>query len=290
MKTKTQKQSRRDFILKAGTGALAVTSLSSFRPFAETSRVVPANTMEKYSFHIGIAGYTFLKIDLDKSLEMMKRVGVKYLSIKNFHLPFDSTAEQIKDFHNKLAAHDVTGYCVGPIYMHSEEEIDKAFDYTKRVGVNMMIGVPDYELLPYTEKKVKEYNIRVAIHNHGPDNLLYPTASFIVEKVGKMDERIGICLDIGHNKRAGEDPAMAVKKYSQRIFDMHIKDVSAAAKEGKNIELGRGVIDIPGFFRTLSKTKYNGVCSLEYEKDNTDPLPGISESIGYLNGTLDCIA
>ena len=249
--------------------------------------LIPAG--KEFLFKLGIAGYTFAKLDLSSSLEIMGTVGIDYLSIKSFHLPLDSTDDQIREFHTTLSALGIQGYCVGPIYMHSEKEVDDAFAYAKRVGVNMIIGVPDYELLPYAEKKVKAYNIRMAIHNHGPDNLPYPTATDIMNRIGKMDERMGICLDIGHAIRAGENPAMAIKKYTSRIFDMHIKDVTEASKNGKNIEVGRGIINLPEFFDVLSHTKYNGVCSLEYEKNMENPRVGIAESIGYLRGVLDAI-
>jgi inosose dehydratase len=278
------KHTRRNFLAKAGTGALALTTLSSFR-----SSLIPVNQKDETNVNLGIAGYTFQKFDLDKSLDMMNRVGAKFLSIKSFHLPLESTAEQIYAFHEKLAARGIKGYCVGPIYMHSEEEINKAFEYTKRVGVDLMVGVPDYNLLSYTEKKVKEYGIRVAIHNHGPDNLGYPTATDIMNRVGGMDKRMGICLDIGHNLRGGENPAYALKKFGARIFDMHLKDVTAASKEGKNIELGRGIINFSEFFRALIKYKYKGVCSIEYEKEMSDPLPGIAESIGYAKGVISTL-
>lgn len=276
-------QSRRNFILKAGAGAVAISSLTGFK---STS---PSLIKSDQKFKVGVAGYTFVKFNLDKALEMMNRIGASLMSIKNFHLPYDCTDDQIKAFHANLAEHNIKGYCVGPIYMKSEKEIDAAFDYTKRVGVDLIIGVPTYELLPYTEKKVKEYNIRLAIHNHGPDQLGYPTASDIMSRVGKMDKRMGICLDIGHNKRGGEDPIYAIQKFNDRIFDMHIKDINEASKEGHGVEVGRGILDLPAFFKELKKTNYNGVCSLEYEKDNTDPLVGLAESYGYIKGVLDAI-
>ncbi len=276
-------QSRRNFILKAGAGAVAISSLTGFRPTS------PSLIKSDQKFKVGVAGYTFVKFNLDKALEMMNRIGASLMSIKNFHLPYDCTDDQIKAFHANLAEHNIKGYCVGPIYMKSEKEIDAAFDYTKRVGVDLIIGVPTYELLPYTEKKVKEYNIRLAIHNHGPDQLGYPTASDIMSRVGKMDKRMGICLDIGHNKRGGEDPIYAIQKFNDRIFDMHIKDINEASKEGHGVEVGRGILDLPAFFKELKKTNYNGVCSLEYEKDNTDPLVGLAESYGYIKGVLDAI-
>jgi sugar phosphate isomerase/epimerase len=148
----------------------------------------------------------------------------------------------------------------------------------------MIVGAPNYELLSYTEKKVKEYDIKLAIHNHGPDNPLYPNATDIWNHIKAMDPRMGICIDIGHTTRDGQDPCVDIERYNKRIFDMHIKDETKAAKEGQTVEMGRGVIDIPKFVATLRKIKYSGMCSLEFEKDMKDPLAGIAESIGYFKG------
>jgi len=170
--------------------------------------------------------------------------------------------------------------------MKSEQEVDRAFEYAKNAGVKMIVGAPNYELLPYVEKKVKDYDMRLAIHNHGPDNPLFPNATDIWNHIKDMDSRMGICLDIGHTVRDGADPSVDAERYSKRLFDIHIKDVSDASKAGKTVEMGRGVIDIPKFVATLRKIKYSGMCSLEYEKDMKDPLAGIAESIGYFKGVM----
>jgi len=241
-------------------------------------------TAEK--FKLGVAGYTFNRFDLDKTLETLQKLDVKYLCIKDFHLPLNSTDEQIAAFHAKCAAHGVTGYAVGPIYMRSEAEIDNAFEYAKRVGVNLIVGVPNYELLPYVEKKVKAYDFKYAIHNHGPDIALYPDADDIWNNIKDLDGRIGMCFDIGHNLRNGKDPVKDMEKYSQRIFDIHIKDVTAAQKLGYSVEIGRGIIDYPAFVKMLRKVGYTGVCSLEHERNMDNPFMGIAESIGYFRGVL----
>ena len=129
-----------------------------------------ADTYEK--FDVGMAGYTFANFNLDKTLETMEKCDVHYLCIKDLHLPLNSTDEQIAAFHAKLKAKNVTGYAVGPIYMRTTQEIDNAFEYAKRVGVKLIVGVPNYELLPYLDKKVKEYDFKYAIHLHGPDMLM----------------------------------------------------------------------------------------------------------------------
>lgn len=241
-------------------------------------------------FKLGMAGYSFVKFDLDKSLAMMQKTDVHSLCIKDFHLPYASTPDQITAFHDKLKQAGVTGYGVGPIYMKTQAEIDNGFAYAKRVGVTLIVGIPAPELLPYIDKKVKEFGMRYAIHNHGPDIDLFPNAKSVYDVVKPLDPRIGLCFDMGHDKRYGDDPIADLEKYADRIFDIHLKNVTAATKAGKTCELGRGIIDIPAFVRTLRKIKYAGHCSLEYEKDMQDPLAGIAESVGYFRGVCQATA
>ncbi|HLT08770.1 MAG TPA: sugar phosphate isomerase/epimerase family protein [Cyclobacteriaceae bacterium] len=275
---------RRGFIKKGLLGMVAGSALSVPKAAA---MVQEKEESEAASFKLGIAGYSFVHFDLEKSLEMMEKVDVHYLCIKDFHLPYNSTAEQISAFHARLKASGVTGYAVGPIYTKTRQEIDNAFDYAKRVGVKMVVGIPNHEDLEYLDQKVKEYDMRYAIHNHGPEDKLYPNATSVIERIKDLDSRIGLCFDMGHNMRDGHDPIADLKKYSKRIFDMHLKNVTAAKAEGKTCELGRGVIDIPAFVKMLRKVKYAGVCSLEYEKDMKEPLAGIAESVGYFKGVVD---
>jgi len=273
---------RKIFVL-AILAILSVFALKAQQPERPGQQPAP-ETGEK--FKVGMAGYTFVKFDLDKTLETMKRADVHYLCIKDFHLPMNSTDEQIAAFHVKLKSFDVTGYAVGPIYMKSEADIDRAFEYAKKVGVKLIVGVPDYELLPYVDKKVKEYDFHYAIHLHGPDIKVYPDAQDVWDHVKDLDPRIGMCLDIGHDTRNGKDPVADLKKYHTRVFDIHIKDVTGTTKLGYSLEIGRGVIDFPAFVKMLRKVGYSGVCSLEHEKDMTDPFMGIAESIGYFRGVI----
>jgi sugar phosphate isomerase/epimerase len=237
-------------------------------------------------FNVGMAGYTFVHFDLDKTLEIMEKCDVKHLCIKDFHLPFKSTDAEIAAFHAKLKSKGVTGYAVGPIYMRSKEEVDNAFDYAKRVGVKLIVGVPNYELLPYVDQKVKEYNFHYAIHLHGPDIALYPDAEDVWENVKELDPRIGMCLDVGHDTRNGKDPVKDLERYHTRVFDVHIKDVTGPTKAGYSVEIGRGIIDFPAFVNMLRKVGYSGVCSLEHERNMKDPFLGIAESIGYFRGVI----
>lgn len=272
---------RRNFIRTAGAGMLAAGLPAPGISPQQTNR-----NAGKDLFRLAIAGYTFAKINLDNSLAMMKRVGVNLLGVKDFHLPLKSTKEVIDQTLAKMRSFGVEPYGVGPIYMKSEAAVDEAFAYAKLVGVKLVVGVPDVNLLPHVEKKVREYDFRLAIHNHGPDLPLYPSADDVWKEIRSLDPRIGFCFDIAHETRLGLDPISSYLKYRERIFDFHIWDCDKPEKAGWCVEAGRGIIDFPKFFSVLRENKYSGTCSLEYGKDMDDPLPGIAESIGYFRGVL----
>lgn len=276
--------SRRSFI-RATAATLSVSAITSVTGTAGT--VIQSGTAQKKAYlPIGMAGYSFVNYSIDQTIAIMNRVGVNHLSVKDFHLPLNSTQQTIDEVLGKFKSGGINVYTVGVIYMRTKEEADRAFDYAKRVGVNMIVGVPVYDLLAYTEQKVKEYNIRLAIHNHGPEDKLYPGPKDVIDRIHQMDKRMGLCLDIGHALRAGVSPDKAVKDYASRIFDLHIKDVTAAKADAKAIEAGRGAIDFPALIAALRQINYSGVCSIEYEKDMKDALPGIAESAGYLRGVM----
>ncbi len=288
---------RRSFLKQAG---LVVAAAAGGRTFlTSTARGAQSSgSRGQDTFRLAMAGYTFNKFKLEPTLEALKKVDVHYLCIKDFHLPLNSTDEEITAFHAKCKSFDVTGYGVGPIYMGSEDEVNKAFDYARRVGVKTVVGVPfkmvekkrvaSPELLKLVEQKVRELDMKYAIHNHGPDMPeLFPNAESVIAAVNGFDKRLGLCLDIGHDFRDGKDPIKAMLQFADRIHDIHIKNVTAPTKAGRAIEMPRGAIDMPAFVRALRKVKYSGMCSLEYEKDMEDPMLGVAESVGYFRGLMD---
>lgn len=276
-------KSRRQFIKIAGAGILA----AGAAPLAGSQTILSTSAgAGEDKFSLGIAGYSFREFSVEQTIAMMNRIGVSNLSLKDFHMPMDSSREAIQAVLEKFREGGINVYTVGVVYMRTRESVDQAFEYTAMAGRDMMVCAPNYELLPYVEEKVRNYNIRLAIHNHGPDNTLYPNAADIWKNIRDLDNRIGICIDIGHTTRDGQDPAADIIEYASRIYDVHIKDVDKASKEGKTVESGRGVIDIPGVVASLRKIGYAGKCSLEFEKDMKDPLAGLAESIGYWKGIL----
>jgi inosose dehydratase len=273
--------SRRKF-LQTTALTVAATGLGSYLGFAAEEK----SDFKKspVDLKLGMAGYTFLNFNIEQSIAIMKRVGVTELSIKDFHLPLNSTPEKIKEVFETFRSNGINIYAAGVIYMRTAEEVTRAFQYAKTAGLDLIVGVPTPELLPLTEEHVKGNNIRIAIHNHGPEDKLYPSPLDVYSRIKNMDARVGLCLDIGHALRAGADPVKAVHDYAPRIFDLHVKDLVSSAKDAKGTVLGRGVMDIKGLQKALRKIKYQGRCSIEYEIEMKDPLPGIAESVGYFRG------
>jgi len=276
-------KTRRNFIKLSGAGLFG-TAAFKLGPDIHPNDSEIGNT--RIPFDLGIASYTFRKFSLDDTLAMTRRLAIRNIAFKSFHLPLDATMEEIRTAVAKVEKAGLNLYGGGVIYMKNESEVNQAFDYARMAGMKVIIGAPDHEFLPLVEKKVKEYNIKVAIHNHGPGDLIYPTLESIYVKIKDLDPRIGICHDIGHTQRYGEDPVKDTEKYFSRILDVHLKDVTESSSEGTNYEIGRGVIDIPGVLAVLVKNNYSGITSFEYEKDEEDPLPGLAESVGYVRGIL----
>jgi inosose dehydratase len=277
-------ENRRNFLKLSGLGIAAVAL-----PGISQSAPSPAKKAKSLPIRLGLASYTLRKMNQDDALAVCQRLDIKHISLKDFHLKLDSTDSQITEVSKKCKDAGVELGSGGVIYMKSEAEVDAAFEYARKAGMNMIIGVPQHELLPYAEKKVKEYNIRLAIHNHGPGDLVYPSCESAFVLIKNMDPRMGLCLDIGHTQRIKRDPSADLKDYFDRIFEIHMKDVTSSDSDGKAIEVGRGVIDIPGFLRTVIKLKFSGILSFEYEKDDKDPVPGLAESMGYVKGVLAVI-
>jgi len=279
-----KKHNRREFLQILGAGTAASIVAATGGSAQNRGGGVPA--AKDTRLKLGLASYTLRNFDLDKTLAMTRRLGLKYVALKSVHLPLESSPAQIAEAAEKVKNAGLELYGGGVIYMKDEAEVNRAFDYAKAAGMKVIIGAPVPELLALVNQKVQQYDIKVAIHNHGPGDKNYPTPASVYERIKDLDKRIGLCNDIGHTIRAGEDPSVSAERFADRLLDVHIKDESAATAKGQAVEVGRGVIDIPKFLRTLSKINYNGVVAFEYEKDADDPLPGLAESVGYVRGVI----
>ena len=233
---------------------------------------------------MGVASYSFRKFTLDQAISMTAELGLKYIGLKSVHLDFTSTPAQLQAAQEKIRAAGLTLLGGGVIYFRKvdEQEIRGIFEYAKGAGMPTIVCSPVPASLDIVEKMAVEYDIVVAIHNHGPGDKHYPLPFDAWRMVENRDARMGICMDVGHTVRIGGDPIAAIRRCAPRLYDFHLKDVSAAIPTGEHVVFGRGVIDMPAVLRALLEVKFAGHLQIEYEVTPDDPLPGMKESVDYL--------
>lgn len=238
---------------------------------------------------IGVATVSLKSLPLENMLAVVKRVGLQEISLHRAHSPWENTPEAWRATAEKIRAAGITPRCCGVIYLKNDEPaMRRMMEYVKILGVPLFSCSPEPAALPLLEKLVREYDLRCAIHNHGPEDKVWPTAASIMAAIGPLDARIGLCLDIGHSYRAGEDPVATIKHYQARLYDVHLKDsMAGVGEQDMPVEIGRGKINLGAVLASLRELGYSGHAWLEYEKDPNDPVPGLAESTGYIRGLLN---
>lgn len=277
--------SRRNFIqsgvlMAAGCVGAAVPLSASAEAVPETGKPSPVK--------LGLASYTFRNFTRAQLIGYMKQLELVDLNCKDAkdHLPFDATGEAaaMADY----AANNIKVHAVGTVsFTKDDDDIRSKFEYAKRASVKVIVaGDPAVTTLPRIERFVKEYDIRIAIHNHGPEDKLWPSPYTVLRAVDKMDPRIGCCIDIGHAARAGANLPQAVRDVGPRLFNMHAKDLTDFSSKESQVAVGRGKIPIRGIFESLVAINYPGFVDLEYEIHENDPMPGVIESFAFMRGVL----
>jgi len=276
--------SRRSFVQSGAliTAACAVPTVSALAdPSQATGKPSPV--------HLGMASYTFRNFSRAQMIGFLKQLNVTALNPKDVkdHLPMDA-AEEAKALADYAAA-GIGLHAAGVIYFPKDEDDDMRakFEYAKRAGIPVIVaGDPAPAILPRLEKFVKEYDIRIAIHNHGPEDKVFPSPFDVLKAVKNMDPRMGCCIDIGHAVRAGADIVQAIHEVGPRLFNMHVKDLTDFHNRESQVAVGAGLLPIREIFQALIETKYKGFVDLEYEVHGDDPMPGVIESIAYMRGVL----
>lgn len=279
-------------VLRLAAASAALPFLPAGAETAAASAEAPADPGKRVRpLKLGIASYSLRKLPLDKVIQVCQEAQVQYVAFKDVHLPRTDPPEATRAIRQKVEAAGLTIMGGGTITWNKndEAEIRKDFEYAKNAGLPLMVVSPAPETLDTVEKLVKEYNIKTAIHNHGPEDKWYPAPKDALAKLERRDPRMGLCMDIGHATRAGADIVQSVSLAGPRLLDLHVKDLSDKTKKESQVEVGKGLLDIPGLFRALVKARFAGHVSLEYEINENDPVTGIKESLGYMKGVVDAL-
>jgi sugar phosphate isomerase/epimerase len=276
---------RRDFLRSGALLATAFTAPSRLFPFTHA----PQASGQPSPVRLGLASYTFRNFTRAQMIAFMKQLNISALNAKDVkdHLPMDPQQETaaLADY----SAAGISLHAAGAIYFPKDEDPDirTKFDYCKRAGIPVIVaGDPSPETLPRLEKFAKEYDIRIAIHNHGPEDKLWPSPLNVLQAVKNMDPRMGCCIDVGHTARAGTDVVQAIQAAGPRLFNVHMKDLTNFQSKDSQVAVGDGILPVPKIFAALIAINYKGFVDLEYEIHPDDPMPGVISSFAYMRGVL----
>ncbi len=280
METQTQ-ESRRGFLRSGALVGLGVAVCRGRYGLAQNTGESPIK--------LGLASYTFRDFSREQMIGSMKQLGITALNAKDVkdHLPMEPAAEAAA-----LAAYRTAGirlHAVGAIYFPKDDDADirSKFDYARRAGVKVIVaGDPAPELLPKIETFVKQYDIRLAIHNHGPEDKIWKSPLDVLAAVKNMDPRMGCCIDVGHCVRAGVGVVEAIRAVGPRLFNVHMKDLTDFHDKASQVAVGEGRMPVRQIFEALAAENYQGFVDLEYEVHAEDPMPGVTSSFRFMRGVL----
>jgi sugar phosphate isomerase/epimerase len=287
---------RRTFLAAAAaTVAGASLGVSRFGPVAQAAPLPPTGPRapaSPSSVRLGVASYSLRKFPLDKTLEMVKALRTPYVNFKSVHLPYEKSPQELAALRKQIeaAGFQIVGGGTITFDKDTDEDVRRYFEYARAAGMPLMVATGAPTVLPRVEKFARQYDIKVAIHNHGPEDKNFPSPYDVLKHVQGMDPRMGLCIDIGHTVRTGTDVVKAIGDAGPRLLDMHVKDLrDLKAKESQCI-VGEGELPIADIFRALDAIHYPGFVNLEYEIDADDPLPGMKQSFAYMRGVLAGLA
>lgn len=272
---------RRAFVGTAIAGAAAVAATSAG---AQPKKAPPLR------LKLGVASYSMRELSLDQALEGAKTLGITSMTFKDVHLPRTDPPEATRALSAKIKAAGIHIAGGGTITLPNDPaQIKKDFEYAKNAGFPLIFISPDPAALDTIEQMVKTYDIKVAIHNHGPEDKWWPRPQDAYAAIKSRDRRMGLCIDVGHTTRTGTNPAQACRECRDRLYDMHVKDLKSTELHS-DTEVGRGIINFPELFKALLDIGYQGQVGLEYEINAKQPIPGMIESMAYMRGVLAALA
>jgi inosose dehydratase len=243
-----------------------------------------------HGLKVGVCSYSLRTFSADEMLADAQRLGVHSISVKEVHLPLTSTPEERRQFRDKAEQRGLTIHSCGVIYLKNDEAaMGQALNYVKDLGAPIAVVGVSRDQLPMLDKVIKGYELKAAIHNHGPNDKRFPSPLEVYDAIQPLDNKIGVCMDIGHTFRMHEDLVADVRKTFDRLYSMHFKDLESGDIRAKGVPVGTGVLPIVPLLRELVRSGYTGEVQLEYEVEPKDPLPGMAESLGFMRGTLQAI-
>lgn len=271
---------RRTFLGTAGAAALV-----------SASRVpVSLARADAGELRLGVASYSLREFSRVEAIEMLKKLQVSYVSIKSFHLPYETPGPELIAGSNEFRDAGIEVLSGGNISLRDPATLRQMFEYAKTAKIPMMVCAPTQATMGKVEELVKEFDIKIAIHNHGPEDEYFPSPESALEVVANRDPRMGLCIDIGHTTRTGANLLESIRMAGPRLFDVHVKDLRDVMDKDSQCDVGEGAMPIVSVFEELKRMNYQGGVMLEYEINADNPLLGMAKSLSYMRGVLDGLA
>lgn len=244
-------------------------------------------------FKMGLQSYSLREFKAEQAMEHTKALGLKYWEAFPGHLPMSSVPKQIEAHKELLGKYGITLISYGVLgFDENENAAREKFEFAKVMGIKSLSAdpKPDKATFDLLDKLVAEYDVAIAIHNHGPGHR-YNKISDVEAVVKDRHPKIGACVDTGHYLRSDEDPVEAVQRLGKRVFGCHLKDVKTIEVDGKKQKqfkiAGEGDLNVVGLLKVLKALDYQYCLALEYEENAKNPLPDVEACLKHVR---DCAA
>lgn len=244
--------------------------------------------MSESPVRLGVASYSLRNLSRDDAIHAIRDIGTRFVNIKSSHQPYESSKEQLEAGRRAFesAGLQIVGGGTITLARNDDADIRFYFEYARASGMPLMVIAPTRETLPRIERFVRDYDIAVAVHNHGPEDEHFPGPQDVLPVIRDMDPRVGVCLDVGHTARTGIDVVEAAEMCGARLLDIHMKDLRDLTDRESQSVVGEGAIPVARLFEALARLEYGGYVNLEYEIDPFDPVPGMQRSFAFMRGVL----
>ena len=278
-----QATTRRRFLSTAAAAAATAAAGSS------TAAAVTTEEHHWGDIPLAVATYSLRKFSRAAAIGIVKDLGIKYVNVKSFHMPYELSVKQLAAANAEFKKAGLTVVSGGNVGLHKDDEDDVRFhlEYCKNAGIPVVVCAPTHKNLPLVEKYALKYGLKIAIHNHGPEDEFYPAPSDVYKRVKNMDPCMGLCIDVGHTVRTGADILEEIEATKDRTYDFHIKDLASFDDKGSQVDVGEGKMPVAAIFKKLKSIGYKGVVGLEYEINVDSPQVGMAKSFSYMRGVLD---
>lgn len=269
--------SRREFLAASAAGAALLSLQGSC-----TSMRTASSEQRFGGFHFGIQAHALRNFPIERAIRIIHDdLELHWVEFSRRHLPVEASPAEVRSIRASLAQNDITCNAVGVHGFGRDHDTNRrVFEFARAMGVRNISANPSRDAFDSLEKLAAEYDIRIAIHNHGP-GAQYNTVADVVNAVKDRHPNIGACIDTGHFIRSAEDPIDAFYKLKGHIFGVHVKDVAAQAKKTHDVIIGDGFLDVKGMFKALKDIDFpaDGVLSLEFEGNPDNPIAEIKQCL-----------